>query len=200
MTQIVPFRCGGQIALDFVNTVDSWVRPIERDYISDFPKLAAWCAEVGILTKRDAARLASLSDSQTSAAFRKAHELRAMLLRVFGSVIDRRQVAAPDMAALNTLLRKARDGQCFVARQGQFIWFRDGEPVLTSPIEVLALEAAALLESGDVSRLKRCPGPDGCGWLFLDESRNRSRRWCSMEYCGSFAKARRFAEAHQHDH
>lgn len=41
-------------------------------------------------------------------------------------------------------------------------------------------------------RLKRCENPR-CGWLFVDRSRNRSRRWCEMATCGNRAKAKRHA-------
>ena len=52
--------------------------------------------------------------------------------------------------------------------------------------------AVALLESKILGRVKRCPGSGDCGWLFLDGSKNASRRWCSMEGCGNRAKVRRF--------
>jgi predicted RNA-binding Zn ribbon-like protein len=52
-----------------------------------------------------------------------------------------------------------------------------------------------LLRNADVSRLRLCPLADGgCGWLFLDRSRNGSRRWCSMDDCGTHAKSRRLTE------
>jgi predicted RNA-binding Zn ribbon-like protein len=49
--------------------------------------------------------------------------------------------------------------------------------------------AATLLVSDAMRRVKSCPT---CGWLFLDASKNRSRRWCSMDTCGAVAKARRY--------
>jgi predicted RNA-binding Zn ribbon-like protein len=49
--------------------------------------------------------------------------------------------------------------------------------------------AVALLVSDAMLRVKSCPT---CGWLFLDVSKNRSRRWCSMNTCGAVAKARRY--------
>ena len=54
----------------------------------------------------------------------------------------------------------------------------------------IAHEAAELLTANELGRVRECPGPN-CGWLFLDMSKNRSRRWCSMEVCGNAAKARR---------
>lgn len=72
--------------------------------------------------------------------------------------------------------------------------------VTCSPPELLvadraAQEAAGLLCGADMERLGMCP-PEagGCGWLFLDHTRNRSRRWCTMDTCGAGAKARRLTE------
>jgi len=53
----------------------------------------------------------------------------------------------------------------------------------------VAISAVELLTSSEHRLVKQCPGPH-CGWLFLDESRNRTRRWCSMQICGNRTKAR----------
>ena len=59
------------------------------------------------------------------------------------------------------------------------------------PTVRVAVSAAALLaRAADRDRVKICPGDD-CGWMFLDESRNRRRTWCAMDMCGNRAKARR---------
>ena len=58
---------------------------------------------------------------------------------------------------------------------------------VTSPR--IADAAAELLESTELERLKAC---GGCGWFFLDRSKNRSRRWCSMNTCGASAKAKTY--------
>ena len=63
----------------------------------------------------------------------------------------------------------------------------------------VARSAADLLTSDLLSRVRRCEDDRGCGYLFIDTSRNRSRRWCSMESCGNRAKARRHY-ARQKDH
>ena len=55
----------------------------------------------------------------------------------------------------------------------------------------VAHSAAELLISDDLDRVKQCADDRGCGWLFVDTSRNRSRRWCSMESCGNRAKVQR---------
>ncbi|WP_197945784.1 CGNR zinc finger domain-containing protein [Phytohabitans suffuscus] len=56
----------------------------------------------------------------------------------------------------------------------------------------LAFAAVELLRAVDPAHVKQCPaGEGGCGWLFLDQSRNGSRRWCAMADCGAQAKARK---------
>jgi predicted RNA-binding Zn ribbon-like protein len=193
----VPFRFGGHDALDFVNTVNTWVRPFERDYIETFGKLIAWSWQVGLI---DASKVPSLSETPpriAAAAHREALTLRGSLLQIFGAVIDGGVPRRADMLALNALLAEARSKQVLTPGAGEFGWVWAGDVDARTPTLLIALAAAELLERIDLTRLKRCPGPDGCGWLFVDVSRNRSRRWCSMDYCGSSAKARRFANQHR---
>jgi predicted RNA-binding Zn ribbon-like protein len=61
---------------------------------------------------------------------------------------------------------------------------------LERPVWQIAHSAADLLASGQLDRVRRC-GSDTCEWLFLDGSRNRSRRWCDMSTCGNREKARK---------
>jgi predicted RNA-binding Zn ribbon-like protein len=69
-------------------------------------------------------------------------------------------------------------------------WSWEGKPDdLGRPLWPVAGSAIELLTTGDLRRVKECPGADDCGWLFYDTSRNGARRWCSMEGCGSRAKA-----------
>jgi predicted RNA-binding Zn ribbon-like protein len=194
---IVPIRFGGHVALDFVNTVDSWIRPPTRNYVDDFDKLVRWTCQVGLIDRECADRILNqTTPSRARTEHRNAMEMREVLHRTFGSIADCAQPSERDIAYLNAVLKPARANQNFIPSDASFAWTWAGNCDSRSPIMLVALTAADLLERQDLARLKRCPGPDGCGWLFLDESRNRSRKWCSMDYCGNFAKARRFAENH----
>ncbi|WP_204057876.1 CGNR zinc finger domain-containing protein [Microbispora corallina] len=67
-------------------------------------------------------------------------------------------------------------------------------PALLVP-DRLASAAVEFLSTVDLDRLKVCPVAEGgCGWLFLDITRNGSRRWCAMADCGAQAKSRRLTE------
>jgi predicted RNA-binding Zn ribbon-like protein len=69
--------------------------------------------------------------------------------------------------------------------------FADEGDELDRMLWPVAWSAASLLTSADIGLVRRCASPR-CGWLFLDRSRNRSRRWCDMKGCGNAAKARRY--------
>ena len=87
----------------------------------------------------------------------------------------------PDTAALAALY--ARAARRAELRPGGFAW--------AGPVDAIVGSAVALLSTGPVDRLKTC---GNCPWLFLDLSRNGSRRWCSMEGCGTEVKIRRLTE------
>lgn len=65
---------------------------------------------------------------------------------------------------------------------------------LTDPI---LIDAGELVTDGRLDRIGQCDPDEGCGWLFLDTTRNGSRRWCSMDTCGSAAKARAWYHRHR---
>ena len=200
MKSVVSLRLGGHPALDFVNTVDSWTRPIRRDDLETFASVVAWAAQMGLLPEDEAERLVVLPDSATRQDYAEAVVLRTQLERMFGAIIDGHAPAPVDLDGLNALLAEARAGQRLVVGEGHYAFAWTAPVTLRTPMLLVVLAAADLLVGGDLVRLKRCPGPDGCGWLFLDESRNRSRRWCSMELCGNIVKARRFQATHRHRH
>ena len=75
-------------------------------------------------------------------------------------------------------------------------WDRDGEdggrgPSLERPLWPVARSAAELLTSPNRARVKVCAG-EGCGWMFLDESRNASRKWCDSRDCGNRERVRKY--------
>ena len=79
---------------------------------------------------------------------------------------------------------------------GGYDWSWAGRPDdLARPLWPVARSAVELLTLGDLARVRECPGAGDCGWLFYDTSRNGSRRWCSMEGCGSRVKMRRHTPA-----
>jgi len=180
---------GGHLALDYANTVDDPLGPARHDHAATYDDLVGWSLRVGVVDDsraRGLLRLAAPDPENAQACLRRAHELRDILNELFGAVAD----GAPDVTGPWTRLRffaaEARGAaQLTRTADGTYDWAwpqADDLGVLLHPI---ASAASDLLVSEDLRRLKRCAR---CPWLFLDHSRNHSRRWCDMDDCGRAAK------------
>jgi predicted RNA-binding Zn ribbon-like protein len=123
---------------------------------------------------------------------RRALALREASYRAIAAHLRSRQASAADLAIVSREIAKARAGQRLRHDGSAFSLghFAPGQP-LDTPLWAVALAIGELLVSADLGRVRECPGDDGCGWLFLDASRNGGRRWCSMQVCGNRAKVRR---------
>ncbi len=180
-------RVGGHPALDFLNTVHDWTARPRRDYLATFEVAVGFGEAAGVLTRAEARRLAALDDGRELG---RLVALRAVLQRVMSALVAGRRPAARDLRAL------ARAG----AAVAQAARLRRAARGLRRTIDVadtgaaalrlrLADAALSLLASEAMVRVKACPA---CGWFFVDTSKNRSRRWCSMSTCGASAKAKRY--------
>ncbi len=178
---------GGDPALDLANTLgDS-----EGETLVDYAELAAWAAHAGVIDGGEAARLATLGHERPAEAARSlsaAHELRTLVDDVFRPLA---QGAEPPSAALDGLIARGADAAAHAhlrRRDDRYVLAWEGHD-LERAVWPLAAAAVDLLRDGPLDRVKVC---HDCPWLFVDTSRNRSRRWCSMNVCGGAAKMRRY--------
>jgi predicted RNA-binding Zn ribbon-like protein len=190
--------CGGDPALDFVNTLGG-VRegPWDDEWLPDYGHLAAWSRHAGLLTEATVARLlerAAAEPHHARLAHRDAVALREAAYRVFAAHAHGAPAAVGDLAALAAPYREALANARLVPRQQRNDWAWDADEDLRRPLWPVAHATVELLRSERLGRLRQC---GHCRWLFLDASKNRSRRWCSMAHCGSDAKVRR-ARARRH--
>ncbi len=180
---------GGHLALDFVNTVDGEPR---FEMLRGYGDLVAWSARVGLLSAGEGGRLVREVDrrpEEAEAVYLRALGLRDALHAIFRAVAENED--PPDWG-----LEVLRGYECEALGRGRLArgadgfeweWKEGGD--LARMLWPVAHAATALLTSGALGRLKHCAG---CHWLFLDASRNRSRRWCTMEVCGTDEKMRRY--------
>ena len=186
--------------LDFINTIDPREGPHRIDHLCDFADLLAWAKRAHVVSDGDARRIsleAKGNSGSAARAFKRAIDLREALYLIFLRIVAGQ---SPPRAALAELMRAHRDGLAhgaFVRSGNRFQWVL---PAIAEFVRWrIAQDAIALLESAELTRVKRCPGSGDCGWLFLDTSKNATRRWCSMEGCGNRAKMRRFLNR-KHSH
>jgi len=186
-------RRGGRPSLDFVNTVDPREGPNAHDFLGDYVDFALWAADSGAVDESRARRLITLarrSPGEARAVFARSIALREALYRIFLAAADDARPPGEDLERLQSELRVALGRLFLRPSRSRYAWRWDEAPALDRPLWPLARDAADLLTAPELERVKLCPGRD-CGWLFVDASKNRSRRWCSMEVCGSREKMRR---------
>lgn len=187
---------GGALCLDFANTWGDRERP-EEDRLRSYPDLLAFALQAGTLTAAEAARLAGRAGrepGEAAAALARALELREALYRIFSAGAAGMAGGGPeaaDLERLNAALPEALSHLRLEPRGRELVWtWAAADDPLEAPLWPVVRSAAELLTSEEWRRVRECGG-GACTWLFLDHSRNRSRRWCSMETCGNRAKARR---------
>jgi predicted RNA-binding Zn ribbon-like protein len=143
------------------------------------------------VAKRLAAR-AEREPNRAAAIFELGIALREAVWAVFSSLASGEAPRAADLALISDAAAAGSARSRLVYDRDGVGWSlpSDGEE-LERPLWEIARSAADLLTSGDPDRVKECASTT-CEWVFLDKSRNRSRRWCDMSDCGNRAKARRF--------
>jgi predicted RNA-binding Zn ribbon-like protein len=185
---------GGRSSLDFVNT-EGGTRSSSPDRVQDYGDLARWRAYAGVIGEGEAGRLLDLAGADPRAATRvhaRAIEFREALFRILDATLRGEPATAEDRAILDREVAEALAHQRLVPHDGHFDWeIVEDVTRMDRILWILAADAADLLASEQLARVKKCCG-DQCEWVFVDESRNRSRRWCEMSDCGNRAKQRRY--------
>jgi predicted RNA-binding Zn ribbon-like protein len=196
---------GGHVALDFVNTVGGLrsdpPNPAE-ELMDDYEDFVVWCVRLEVISNRQAASLRAAAREDQEAARRalaRVREVRDELLYpIFRALADG---SRPRGVLLDRLRDEERDaledarltsaGTVRGGRVGALAWTFPPPRDLIDPLRPIVHAAVELLTEGPLDRLKTC---GNCRWLFLDGSRNHSRRWCSMDECGIHMKHARFVE------
>ncbi len=193
----------GRLCLDFAETLLYQFSKRQRESLNSYSDLVSWSKQAGIVTDTEAKRLVregTIRPADAAAVFKRAIALRQAVYGIFSAVSGGCQPHAADLAILNAELTGALIKCRIIPTVDGFTWdWADDENELDRIIWPVAQSAADLLTSGDLAKLRECASPE-CSSLFLDTSRNRSRRWCDMKICGNRAKAHRHYHRKKADH
>ena len=185
---------GGRLALDFVNTLDPRLGPEATEFLRSPADLILWAAHVRLFDAAASSRVLRQAERDRNGARRAltvALETREAMFKTFASIAVGRPPARTDLAVIERAYRIGLRQAWLRRRGGEFAWTISPDAQLEAPLWAVTRDAVELLTSPLVERVRQCPGLGDCGWLFLDETKNGSRRWCSMEGCGNRVKARR---------
>jgi predicted RNA-binding Zn ribbon-like protein len=184
---------GGNLALDFANTAEGTSEgEIEREHLLRYEDLVLWGYHVGLLSGEDGERLLRKGrerPAEADAVFARALGVRGNLYELFRAVAEGDEPPAESVEMLRRFECEAISRAELAPSGGGFVWKWALGNDMAGMLWPVAHSATELLTSGPLGRVKGCAG---CNWLFVDESRNKSRRWCAMEDCGTHAKMRRY--------
>jgi predicted RNA-binding Zn ribbon-like protein len=187
----------GHPALDFVNTLDWRFRESgPEELLPDYNHLLIFATQSSLLTPAQGKLLRRAATNTTSSeALNTALDLREALAQIFYALMDDQTPPAGAIKKLDHHLCAAQSHSTLVWGRSRLqpAWPSKPDPHL--PIWLLAQSAAELLSTDAITSIRDCADPQ-CRWLFLDTSKNHSRRWCDMKICGNRMKARRFKAQH----
>lgn len=190
---------GGQLALDLANTVSRRGDAERRkDHLHSYRDLLGFGRQSGIVSARQAGELSSFAERHGNLArrsFAEAVKLREAVYRAFSAIAQGKSATAADLELITGFALKALQHRSLSRANGgyRWEWQAKGDNPLDRILWPMSQAAVDLLTSEQLRIVRFCEAPD-CEWLFLDHSRNRSRRWCDMTTCGNRQKARRHYE------
>jgi len=187
--------CGGIACLDFVNTVDRHDGTPEHDaFAPGYANLLAWFAHAELVNTEAAKpllRLAQKQPREAAAVRKRAQALRSAIRGITVACINGTAPVADDLDIFNDEVHRALTNGSFVALDHRLRWEWTPTRHLDSLLWPIARSAASLLSGDQTGRVRECAAND-CVMLFLDTSKNGSRRFCSASGCGNATRVRRF--------
>jgi predicted RNA-binding Zn ribbon-like protein len=186
------------LAIDFANTV-AYRGSRPDDSLHNLDDLFTWLTsakalpEAAVTSLRKLITAAHLDDVQL---FNDAINLRETTYRLLHAIATHSSPPASDLRRLNKALAEAPRRDCLAQADGSLGWCIEIKPTAANILTAELWSLADIIAGPDSSRLRECAN-DQCLWLFLDDSKNGTRRWCSMQACGNRAKAHRHYQRHK---
>lgn len=184
---------GNCLCFNFINTVHSRMEGEEPfEYLSSYEKLVEWCRRLEVMPPDRIQALAGIAGAHPQKARKVLTDIvdaRERLYDFFSDIAAKKPVAKEALNFFNGQLSQALENLRFARDDSdlELGWKETSD--LKEPLWRVMKSAFDILTNEDFDRIKEC---EACGWMFLDQSKNKSRRWCSMESCGSIHKAKKY--------
>jgi predicted RNA-binding Zn ribbon-like protein len=186
---------GGSLCLDFVNTLAWRSSGQPNDRLQNLDDLLAWSIYVGLLSPDKVQELYPKSQKDKLLATEVIEEallLRESIHQIFSAIIVHREPDNIDIATLRTIFAQAVLRADLIDVGKRYVW---QVPPHVNDLRVISwsvsISAIELTTSEEVNRVRECQN-EGCGYLFVDRTRNGSRLWCTSDVCGNRARVRRY--------
>lgn len=178
---------GGNLCLNFINTIKDRLVADPKDYLTGKNEWIAWLKQVDILEE-------DVEDStEINFDLAKIIKERELLHRIFQGLVFKREIKEKDLKCFDqSLVKVRRSTKLFIANNQPQEYLEIDKNDLNSYLLKIGKAAHELLVSEETDRIKEC---GNCGWIYLDSSKNKCRKWCNMDTCGNEVKARKYYES-----
>jgi predicted RNA-binding Zn ribbon-like protein len=184
-----------ELSIKFVNTVAWRLRDGVEDRLASPEAMLKWLSDAGLADGTIVSQLKArwkAAPREGGVFLKTAVELREAIYELFIASIARRNADPAAARVLNMHLSGSQAGLAVALSRKTLGWRpSSGKVIPEALLKPIAWSAAGLLTGPRAHKIKQCEDERGCGWLFIDESRAQTRRWCSMGDCGNLAKSRR---------
>lgn len=182
---------GGTLAFHFINTVYAWRKENLHEYLTNYQDVLSWSDKVKALPPSVLNNL-HIESIQNPAAAKKAYkfliESRQLLYQFFSSVAENKQNTY--LISFDKLLHETLTHYEWRRVKKVYQYGLNDATNLFFPLWAVMYDAHQILtKEKDTGRIKEC---GHCGWIFLDTTKNKQRRWCNTATCGSVDKLRKY--------
>ncbi len=185
----------GDLSLNFANTKDWHASEHSEENLKSYGDLVAWGREAGLISPEMADQLTrdtAKHPKVDAEMYEYAIQVREAIYRIFAYNYAGKPILEADLALLNNIACDAMSHLQLAHVGESFQWQMPSDVAdINLILWPVAHAAGELLTSEKSARVRQCEDDRGCGYLFIDNTKNHSRRWCSMDSCGNRAKARR---------
>jgi predicted RNA-binding Zn ribbon-like protein len=179
---------GGHPALDLLNTMEWRLDPRQRtDDLTAYAHVLAWADQAALITAAERTELDRLARSDPRPAEQELEAFRSLREMAYAALVERDPAAVDRLV---TVHRDVLDRSRLAYTEDHWHW-TESELALTTPRDRATRAVVDLLTSPDVAALHQCEDA-ACGWVYLDTSPRRNRRWCIAADCGNRNRARAF--------
>ena len=188
---------GGDVSADYTNTRSGRYGKPGHEHLQTYADVVEFARQAGAVTPADAKRLLAEAENQPEKAtlmYRRAVALRESIWRAFARIAQEKEPAREDVEVISGEAADALARRRMRKAGAGFLWDWPDTDDLARPLWPIAHAASDVLTNDEDRGLIRECADDTCAWLFVDRTKNHSRRWCDMATCGSRNKVREFRQ------
>jgi len=178
---------GEEICFDFVNTISWPETEKEHDWLHSANNFVNWALAAGLINKTQAKKMKFQSNTALNHQMKEVYAIRKELYIILSAFAFEEKIEATVIKKLDALFQKIVEHRHIDIKTYEWIW--DEPAILSAILNPVIWNAVYVVTELDHSRIKHCVT---CNWLFYDKTKNKSRRWCDMNDCGSRDKALRY--------